>query len=318
MKKIYLDNNWKFVREDREPHDPAGGWGGAEGRAYAMGAAAVRYDDRDWKDIFLPHDYVLEGDYTRYQLDQEHDIAQTSQSVNRHFNAGSLEGGPAWYRKKFRISSELAGRQFILHFDGVYRHCNVYLNENYVGSHECGYDGFSFDVTDLIYTGKDDMNTLALRLDSSEHEGWWYEGGGIYDHVWLEVLETVDIRNEDIHIISEIADGGKSATVQIVHTLMNRNEDDHEVRVRYRIIRPDNEEETSGEFRMVVPGADQVTDRAVVDVVNPFLWSVESPFLYTAVISVEDEEAGEEAEAGAGEEAGEASDAAEEKEQTQE
>ena len=58
------------------------------------------------------------------------------------------------------------------------------IRDSLVGAHKGGYDSFWLDITDFVsFTGD---NLLAVRVDASGREGWWYEGGGIYRHVALE------------------------------------------------------------------------------------------------------------------------------------
>ncbi len=75
------------------------------------------------------------------------------------------------------------GRRLSLEFDGVFRDCLVALNGIFLGRNLSGYAPFSFDISDLAnYGGR---NVLLVRADATEHEGWFYEGAGIYRHVWL-------------------------------------------------------------------------------------------------------------------------------------
>ena len=57
----------------------------------------------------------------------------------------------------------------------------------------CGYTSFEVDITDVAKF--DEENTIAVYVDTQHHEGWWYEGGGIYRHVWLlkSSLVSVDL-----------------------------------------------------------------------------------------------------------------------------
>ena len=65
----------------------------------------------------------------------------------------------------------------------MYRNSYVWLNGKLLGNHKSGYSGFRYDITDKVNYGG--QNILAVRADARSQEGWWYEGGGIYRHVWL-------------------------------------------------------------------------------------------------------------------------------------
>jgi hypothetical protein len=68
-------------------------------------------------------------------------------------------------------------------FDGVYRNCLVWLNGHILGRNVSGYSSFYFDATP--YANPGGTNVLVVRVDASRFEGWFYEGAGIYRHVWL-------------------------------------------------------------------------------------------------------------------------------------
>lgn len=191
--RINIDNDWKFFPGDLAPHTPADHWGGAKAHAYGFGATAIECKDEKWRSVDLPHDFVMEGDYTRKSAENSdmQKIPEMESIDSRHFAGGSLAGGIGWYRKKFSLSEADTQKRVYLYFDGIYRNSTIYLNEYYVGTHTSGYTSFYYDITDFIYYDK--PNTLAVRVDATEREGWWYEGGGIYRHVWLEIRESVSV-----------------------------------------------------------------------------------------------------------------------------
>ena len=99
-------------------------------------------------------------------------------------------------------------------FDGVFRDAMVILNGHFIGRSLSGYAPFRFDVTDLItYGGK---NALVVRVDATEYEGWFYEGAGIYRHVWLEKTAPLHVAQDGVFITTKTnADGSAVVTVQV-------------------------------------------------------------------------------------------------------
>ena len=71
----------------------------------------------------------------------------------------------------------------------IYRDSKVWLNGHYLGRHASGYTGFRYDITPSSTAAA--ANVLAVHVDPRHFEGWWYEGGGIYRHVWLNVADPV-------------------------------------------------------------------------------------------------------------------------------
>ncbi|MCD7833653.1 MAG: hypothetical protein LUH00_06675 [Lachnospiraceae bacterium] len=101
MEKIRnMDRNWKFYRGDLEPHTRTSDWGGATARGFQTGATARGLDDSGWRSVDLPHDFVVEGDYTNltHHEKQMTNIPEMESIDSRHFASGCLEGGIATTR----------------------------------------------------------------------------------------------------------------------------------------------------------------------------------------------------------------------------
>jgi len=84
----------------------------------------------------------------------------------------------------------------------------VVFNGFYIGQHSGGYDSFSFDVSDFVNPGQ--PNVLLVRVDATESDGWFYEGAGIYRHVWLVKTNKVHIKQWGTLVRSEIGPGERS------------------------------------------------------------------------------------------------------------
>ncbi len=103
----------------------------------------------------------------------------------------------------FDIPAADAGRRIAIEFDGVFRDCIVTLNGHYLGGNLSGYAPFRFDVTDFANYG--DKNVLVVRVDATQHEGWFYEGAGIYRHVWLTKTSPVHVAHWGTFVRSEVS-----------------------------------------------------------------------------------------------------------------
>ena len=91
-----------------------------------------------------------------------------------------------WYRKHFTIMRSDSGQRFVIQFDGIYRDSKIWINGYYLGTNASGYGGISYDISNYIHFDKE--NVLVVRVDASQYEGWYYEGAGIYRHVWLNCM----------------------------------------------------------------------------------------------------------------------------------
>ena len=108
---------------------------------------------------------------------------------------GYRQRGIGWYRRQFKLDPSDRGKHLELRFDGVATHCTVWFNGTPVHRNWCGYTSFYIDVTPMARYG-DQPNTIAVRVDAEDLEGWWYEGGGIYRHAWL-------VKRNPVHIVTD-------------------------------------------------------------------------------------------------------------------
>ena len=121
-----------------------------------------------------------------------------------------------WYKKNFTLSKEFEGKHVIINFDAVDWQCKVYLNRQLVGEHTGGYNAFSFDITEFV---KDGENELVIYVYDPTDDGWqqrgkqskvshgfWYTGtSGIWQTVWLEAVDDAHIRS--IRLLPDIDKG---------------------------------------------------------------------------------------------------------------
>ncbi len=277
--KMNFDNDWRFYLGDLPPKTDADGWGGAKARTYGFGAAANSLDDSRWRKVDLPHDFVAEGDYTNKRGDSDmRQIPEMESIDSRHLAGGSLEGGVGWYRKRFDLPDTDDKRVYI-RFDGVFRDSAVYVNEYYIGSHKTGYTGFYFDITDFVNFGGD--NLIAVRVDSRGREGWWYEGGGIYRHVWLEVKENVRIAPLGVFVSAKPDLDTLTAAVDIKAEIENKRFEKADVTVKSVIFDAEGNEVSRSESKITAEAWDSVLCVQNVNLENVRLWSLESPYLYS-------------------------------------
>ena len=172
------------------------------------GVISSRYDDAPWQKIHLPHDYVLSGDF----------------SPANSRNHGYLPYRPAWYRKHFLIPDSDHGKILRLDFDGVFRDSQVWLNGQFLGRHASGYTPFSYDVTQVARCGSE--NELTVRVDPRAFEGWWYEGGGIYRHVYFSALAPLHVSQWGTYVVSHVPRGDQGAGEQAnltIHTCVTNH-----------------------------------------------------------------------------------------------
>jgi beta-galactosidase len=228
--------------------------------------AAPDFNDTAWRTVHLPHDYIVEGTFTN-TADAGH---------------GSLPLSPAWYRKTFTVPASAQGQSIWIDFDGVYHNSKVWLNGNYLGNWWSGYAAFRYDISHFAIPGG--TNVLAVYVDPSSSEGWWYEGGGIYRHVWLNIANPLHVAPWGTFVTSTVqgpdANGNASANLTVQTTITNTTGDAQPCTVVSQITGPDGVMAGTATTSLLVPAGASSNLTQMISVANARLWSLETPQLY--------------------------------------
>jgi beta-galactosidase len=279
--RLLLDFGWRFHfghASDASKDFGYGGstWGNFQKTGNFMPAGAIAYDDSDWRSIDLPHDWAVE---LPFQNDPD--------LVNKGFyplGRKYPETSVGWYRRVFELPAEDAGKRITLEFDGAYREAMVVLNGFYVGWHSGGYDPFSFDVTDFAYIGN--RNVLLVRVDATQSDGWFYEGAGIYRHVWLVKTNPVHVKKWGTFVKSNLQPD--QASLSILTEVSNDGTADRNARVVSTILDPAGESVGKGTSPAASIAANGDQDyRQEIVVKNPRLWSLEERNLYKLITEIQ-------------------------------
>jgi beta-galactosidase len=235
----------------------------------------TNYDDSGWRQINLPHDWAVELPFNS-SADGGHGYKPVG---SPSFTTNNI----SWYRHTFTLPSNYMGQSLWLQFDGVYRNCLVWLNGHIIGRNVSGYESFYFDVTQ--YANPGGTNVLVVRVDASRFEGWFYEGAGIYRHVWLTAENPVHVAqwgtfaattslvgsNATVSVQTEITNQSGGATVNgsVTSLILDANS---------------NTVATVTSPLSVSAGGGLVVTQAVA--FNANLWSPQTPYLYQLVTTV--------------------------------
>ena len=210
--RILLDADWRFLLGHAA--NPGPEFNGRNGNGFNKAGdlfppSNPKFDASGWQRVELPHDWAVDLPFVN-------DPALTSwgfKPVGRAYPETSI----GWYRKTFTLPATDAGRRISLEFDGVFRDCTVVLNGHFVGHNLSGYAPFSVDISDVAAYGGE--NVLVVRVDATEHEGWFYEGAGIYRHVWLVKTAPTHVRQWGAFVTSEVT--ARGATLRIATEVDN-------------------------------------------------------------------------------------------------
>jgi beta-galactosidase len=267
-----LPTSNRFIQDPQQRHTrPAGRFGGD------LPYVRPDFDDSAWRTIDLPHDWGIEGPFSK----------------EGRGDTGRLPFyGVGWYRKTFDVPASDAGRSIFLDVDGAMSHAAVWFNGEFVGGWPYGYASWRVDLTPYVKPGA--RNVLAIRLDNPPNSSRWYPGGGIYRHVWL-------VKTSPIHaahwgtFVTTTSVTRESANLAIDVTIDNDSAEDARVTVSSAVFALESGAKAGQAVATIPPvevnvprgGSGRVARSAVVP--NPRLWGPpprQAPHRYVAVTTV--------------------------------
>jgi beta-galactosidase len=276
--QLLLDFGWKFIFGHGS--DPARDLGfGKNLEDFAKTGdfkfAQVGYDDSKWRALNLPHDWAVELPFARDEALQSHGY----KPLGRRYPETSV----GWYRKEFEIPASDAGRRVNLEFDGAFHDVMVFVNGCFLGRNEAGYTPFRYDITDFLAVGQ--KNCVVVRVDASYGDGWFYEGAGIYRHVWLTKTDALHLGRWESWVRTKPKND--TATVWLGTSVVNEGKDAETASVRWEILDASGKTVVTAEApaQQIAAGA-AGSFEATATIMRPVLWSVDTPNLYTAVVTV--------------------------------
>ncbi|MGB6721597.1 MAG: beta-galactosidase GalA [Terracidiphilus sp.] len=280
MERLLLDFGWRF--HFGNANDPSkdfdfgfGQSGNFQKTGNFLPASSIAFDDGDWKPVDLPHDWAVE-------LPFQNDPALASKGfypLGRNYPATSV----GWYRRVFELAPEDANRRINVEFDGAYRETMVVCNGFYVGRHSGGYDPFSFDVTDFVNSGG--RNVLLVRVDATLSDGWFYEGAGIYRHVWLVKTTPIHVKKWGTFVAADVRPA--EATLSIRTEVNNDGRTAAKARVVSTILDPSGKPVAKDATApAAISSQGEQTYEQKIAVERPLLWSLEERNLYTLVTEI--------------------------------
>ena len=277
--RLLFDFGWKF--QFGNSLDPAKdlGFGYGQGDFAKTGDfdfAKTTFDDSKWRELDLPHDWAVELPFV-------HDEEQNSHGykpVGRRYPESSV----GWYRRTFEIPATDAGRRVSVDFDGAFRDVLIWVNGCFVGRNDNGYAPFQFDITDFLVLGA--KNCIAARVDASFGDGWFYEGAGIYRHVWLTKTDPLHLGKFESY--ARATPAGANSTIQLGTVVENSSPQAAGAKVTWKILDAAGKTvATADAAQQSVASDGSATFTATAKLPNPALWSLESPTLYSAIVTVE-------------------------------
>jgi beta-galactosidase len=254
-----LDTGWRFINHDIALAD------------------IYQIDDSSWQTVSVPHDWAIAGPFDMtIDLQAVQVMEDGDKKVKlRTGRTGALPCfGIGWYRKVLPVSKMDEGKLVDVEFDGAMSRAKVYLNGAYIGEWPYGYSSFSFELTNYIQYGKE--NVLSVRLENKEESSRWYPGAGIYRNVRLVKTAPVRVAHWGTYITTPVVTD-KKGEVNI------KTEIDGDVEVNLVTEIYDAKGKKVGSVSSTKKADRNTTLEQIIKANKPNLWSVETPNLYTAV-----------------------------------
>lgn len=221
-----------------------------------------------WQPINLPHDACIV---------KPRDANNPSGS-----GEGFVPGGVVYYKKIINITEELLNKQILLEFEGVCGITEVILNKDLIATHHYAYTGFIVDLTTSLKPGENTL--IVIANDSVKPNARWYQGTGIYRHVWLHIGEKVYVKPWSLQVSTPLVNDEKAivaASVKITNTENN----DMEAIASFKLYHGVNKVAESTEKLTLNHGEDNsaITQLAVK---QPRIWNLDDPNLYKIVCEI--------------------------------
>lgn len=246
------------------------------------GPYILKFDDKDWTEITVPHDWATTLPYAR-----EASHSHGYKTVGWKYPETSV----GWYRKTFEMTKADEGRHIELQFDGIFRNATVWVNGFFCGIEPSGYAQQVFDISDYLDYGdgtNPGKNLICVRADASLEEGWFYEGAGIYRDAWLRKTDKMHVKTNGTFVYAEF-DGTNDyskATLRISAEVENTSLETVSHKVKQSVIDADGNvvatyTNEDAHYALTIKAKETKTYKGVMKINNPHLWDINDPYLYT-------------------------------------
>lgn len=243
--------------------------------------------------VNLPHDFLIGQDWVAPDASERPDNSDAGSNVRSRLSSrGFKEMGIGWYRYELTPKDEWKGKRIVLDFQGIMLVGDVYLNGQRIGGTDYGYLGFDIDLSKLLKWGQ--TNEIAVKADTQNpNNSRWFTGAGLYRDVNLIVtnkdlffprhplfIRTQD--NREVKIKAEIINQQKVAKGQTAAKMP----------VGVRILDADGKvvAEQKNDIHFNAKWRDREYELPSISLENAKLWSPDSPYLYTAEVTLYDSE----------------------------
>lgn len=250
LEKQSFNANWQFAIIDNDQ------------------AAKPSFNDAKWRTISLPHDWAIEGPFSKKYSAR---------------NGGLPVFGTAWYRKRFVVPKQAEGKRVTVTFDGVMANSEVYVNGQLAGKRPFGYIGFAYDITDLLVAVGSE-NVIAVKTAPENYASRWYPGSGIYRNTWIELDNQTHIAQWETQISTPNI--STSSAKVIAKTQINSFANAGKYDVSFDILDADERLVTAVEQTITTQIGNKNSVEAKLTIDQPIRWDVDNPYRYKVITTL--------------------------------
>jgi beta-galactosidase len=262
QRNLDFNQNWRFIEDSID------------------GAQKAQFDHQNWRLLDLPHDWSVED----FKIQDEEHRGPFVKNLPMGHDVGYMRGGTGWYRKEFVVDQSNAGKEVLLHFDGVMGEMELWVNGREAGSHVYGYTPFYFNITRFL-NDAGQKNTIAIRVYKPNENSRWFTGAGIYRSVGISYLNPVHIGVWGIGIKTKMADA-TAASLEVEVKIDNTGDAEKLILVNALITGPGGETfQIDPENVHMLPGEGKnIVLRTTIN--DPVTWDTDRPELYSVKVSL--------------------------------
>lgn len=243
--------------------------------------------------VNLPHDFLIGQNWVAPDASERPDNSDAGSNVRSRLSPrGFKEMGIGWYRYQLTPKDEWKGKRIVLDFQGIMLVGDVYLNGKRIGGTDYGYLGFDIDLSKLLKWGE--ANEITVKADTrNPNNSRWFTGAGLYRDVNLIItdknlffprhplfIRTQD--NKEVKIKAEIINQQKLA----------KGQGKAVIPVEVRILDADGKvvAQQKNNIDFNAKWRDREYELPAISLENAQLWSPDTPYLYTAEVTLYDNE----------------------------
>ncbi len=239
------------------------------------------FNDAKWRLLDLPHDWSIEDIPDQVSGKT---IGPFSKDSPGGAATGHTVGGTGWYRKAFTLHAPDAHKLISVYFEGAYMETDVWVNGKPIGEHKYGYTSFYFDITKYCKPAGQ-VNIMAVRVVNKGKNSRWYSGSGLYRHVKLIVTDPLHVAQWGVYITTPKV-SPQSAMLRSGTKIINSTHSNVSARIQTRLLDAAGKRVAQTESTKSIPANSHIDVLQSMEVKSPKLWSLETPNLYRAEVTV--------------------------------